>query len=80
MADLTAFEFDPEDLTLNEAEEIEDLLGVGIDKAMSGDKPKVRALKAVAWVLLRRTQPDITLDEVGEMKLSAITAGDNTGE
>lgn len=80
MADLTAFDFDPEDLTLNEAEEIEELLGVGIDQAMSGDRPKVRALKAIAWVLMRREQPDITLDEVGEMKLSAIGAEVTPGE
>lgn len=78
--DLTDFEFDPEDLTLNEVEIVEELLGEPIDKVISGDKLKAKPMKVIAMVLLSRTNPGITLEQAGELKLRAITPGDKPGE
>lgn len=78
--DLTDFEFDPEDLTLNEVEIVEELLGEPIDKVISGDKLKAKPMKVIAMVLLSRTNPGITLEQAGELKLRAINPGDKPGE
>ena len=31
-----------------------------------GDRPKGRTLKVCAWVVHKRTHPDVTLDEMGD--------------
>jgi hypothetical protein len=68
---------DPDDLTLDEFEEVERLLD-GED-AFTGKGPKAKALKAIAFVSLRRDYPDITFEEVGKIRISALDVGD-TGE
>jgi hypothetical protein len=68
--------FDPEDLTLDEVEEVEEFLGASIDSVLTGDRPKGRALKAIVWVAAKRTNPDITLEEVGKLKLSELNLGE----
>lgn len=66
----------PEDLTLDEVEEVESIIGGDIGLAFSEGKPKAKAIKAVVFVTLRRTNPEITLEEVGQMKLSALVLGE----
>lgn len=66
-------EFDPEDLTLDEVEELEQLLGgVGLDSMLDGSGPKGPALKAIMFVLVRRQRPEVTMADIGRMKLKAI--------
>ena len=67
--------FDPDDLTLNEIEEAEELLGAPIDELLSSGSPKGRALKVIVYLLMRRTDPSITLEQAGQVKLSEIDEG-----
>jgi hypothetical protein len=64
-----SLDFDPEDLTLDEVTELEEHLGAGIDSMLSGDAPKGRALKAIVWIMLRRTNPEATLEDAGKVRL-----------
>lgn len=59
--------YDLDELTLGEAEEIEELAG-GIPFAeLSFGSAKV--LRAYAYVLMRRRHPEISLEEVGRVRL-----------
>jgi hypothetical protein len=72
VTDVANLTVDPEDLTLDEVEEVEETLGVSIDQAFAEGRPKAKALKVVLWVILRRDQPELTLDEVGAMKIKGL--------
>jgi hypothetical protein len=71
--------FDPEDLTLDEVEEVETILGGSIDTVLSGEKPKAKALKAIVLVLTKRTDPSATMESVGSVKLSDLGLGNDQG-
>lgn len=78
-----AINIDPEDLTLDEVEEVEDLIGGDVTEAFAKGQPKAKAIKALVFVLMRRDNPAITMEEVGKLKLSIITGGsegDESGE
>jgi hypothetical protein len=63
-------EYDATDLTLNEVETIEDLCGgVSLDNL---DLGRAKTLKAIVFVLLRRDEPDMTLEDAGNVKLSGL--------
>ncbi len=62
-------DFDPEDLTLDELEELEELLGTALDGMLTGDTPKGRALKAIVWIMIRRDNPEATLEDAGRYKI-----------
>lgn len=59
---------DFDELTLDEVEQIELLSGISIDQIMKRGVPKGRALKAIIFVVARRTNPDFTIEEAGKMK------------
>lgn len=61
---------DFESLTLNEVEMIENLCGVSIDKAVADGEPKGKNLRAIIYVMTRRTNPDFTIEEAGNMTLT----------
>lgn len=63
---------DPDDLTLNEVEEVETLLNAPIDTIFASGKPRATALKAVLLVIKRRDDPDATIESVGDVKLSEL--------
>ena len=65
---------DIEDLTLDEVEEIEEITGESLDNMAAVRKG--RMLKALAFIILRRDRPDITLEEVGAMKMGEIDLGE----
>lgn len=69
--------FDPEDLTLDEIEEAEELLGEPIDGLLGGNKPKAKALKVLVFLIMRRDDPDLTLESVGSIKLSQLSMGND---
>ena len=67
-------EYDATDLTLNEVEQIEDLNGgVSLDQL---DLGRAKTLKAIVYVLLRRDNPEITLEDAGNVKLSGLFGAD----
>ncbi len=66
--------YDATDLTLNEVEQIEDLCGgASLDTL---DLGRAKTLKAIVYVLLRRDEPDITLEQAGNIKLSGLLGAD----
>jgi hypothetical protein len=64
---------DPDDLTLDEVEEVEELMGEPIDTLFSPGRRRAAALKAVLLVIRRRDDPEATLASVGSVKLSELT-------
>lgn len=71
-----AINIDPNDLTLDEIELVEDTLGLSIDTAFSTGTPKAKALKTLVWVMMRRDDPEVTIESVGSLKLTDINLGE----
>lgn len=59
--------YDLDDLTLDEMEEIENIVGAAFSEVNYGSS---KGLKAFTYVLLRRTNPEITMAEVGKIKVA----------
>lgn len=53
-----------DDLTFGEAELLEDLTGQPIEELLEGGIRGAKALKAAAWIVARRDDPDVTLDDI----------------
>jgi len=67
-------EYDLDDLTLDEIEEIENQAGgVPFSEVNYG---AAKGMKAFAYVLMRRSDPDITMEEVGKVKIVAFNTPD----
>jgi hypothetical protein len=66
--------FDFETLTLEEVETIELITGTSIDQLMDAGQPKGKALKAIIFVIKKRTDSNFTLEEAGRVKLSEAQA------
>lgn len=64
--------FDFESLTLDEVETIELIAGTSIDTIMNAGQPKGKALKAIVFVINKRTDPEFTLEKAGALKMSDI--------
>ncbi len=71
----TLIEFDPDSLTLGEMEDIEEASGLGfmeLVEQFDSQKLTVQSLKAVTWILLRRDNPDLTLDGVRDLTIGEL--------
>lgn len=71
---------DFEKLTLGEIEEMEMLLGMGIDKAFSDGNPKGRALRVFYYISKRRENPEYKFEDtekVSQAEALAMLTGDN---
>lgn len=70
---------DFDSLTLDEIEILEDLAGVSIDtignRLTAGDAPKAKIMKGLALIAARRDDPDITLEDIGKIKVTDLVAG-----
>lgn len=71
---------DLDSLKIREIEEIEEIVGESIETAFADGKPRGKALRALGYVVRRRTQPDFTLEQAGELviRLDAATEADPT--
>ena len=65
--------YDLDDLTLADAEEIEDLGGAPLGELNYGS---AKVMKAIVRVLLKRTNPEVTDAEVGAIKLISFVDAD----
>jgi len=61
--------FDFESLTLEEVEQIELIAGTSIDQLMEAGSPKGKALKAIIFVIKKRTDPSFTIEQAGKIPL-----------
>lgn len=59
-----------DDLTMNEKIVVEDLCG-GRPFFTLRAEGGMRFFRAVAWVMLRRSQPGLSLEDAGELKVQA---------
>lgn len=66
MADET-FEIDLDNLKVREIEEIEEIIGEPIDLAFADGKPRGKVLRAIGFVVKRRTNPAFTIEDAGEL-------------
>lgn len=62
-------EIDFNTMTLNEIEQIELITGRSIDAIMDDGAPRGRVFKAIIWVVRKRTDPNFTLEQAGEMSM-----------
>ncbi len=59
------------ELTIGDVEDIEEICGRPFDE-LDFDKPSAKLVKAVVYILNRRTNPGFTLDDAREVKLSEV--------
>lgn len=75
--DFESIDIDIDGMTLGEMELVEDLTGLGLDQigeVMAKPGPKVKVLAALAFVVKRRTDPDVTLEQVKNMRITLADA------
>lgn len=58
---------DLDSITIAEIEEIEEAAGAPFDQVFQSDKPKGKMLRAMAYVIMRRDNPDLTWEEAGKV-------------
>lgn len=73
LADNEFLEFNLNDLTIGEIEEIEDLTGLPFTGLLNEGQPMGRVLRAVAYVAKRRENPDFTFEDAGKLKFRAVS-------
>jgi hypothetical protein len=61
------FEVNLDSLKIREIEEIEEAAGVPLGQLLAGDKPMGKGLRVIGWVVKKRTIPDFTLEQAGEL-------------
>jgi hypothetical protein len=68
----------PNDLTWREAKLVRSVTGTSIGQMFSGDgsDPDEEHLAALCWIVLRRTRPDVTLDDVLDMPVGSFAFAD----
>jgi len=77
---MTTNAFDFESLTLNEVETIELITGSSIDQLMDAGQAKGKAMKAIIFIMKKRTDPNFTLEQAGALSMTeanALFAGEN---
>lgn len=62
-----ALSIDLSSLTLGEIELFEDLTGLPFDEAFDPGKPKAKAMRALAVISKRRTDPDFTWEQSADL-------------
>lgn len=69
-----------DDLTLGEVEELELLIGKGIDAAFEDGKPKGRALRAFMFIAKKRENPNFKFEDtltISQKEAAAFLAGED---
>lgn len=69
MADDTV-DIDLQSLKIRELEEIEDAAGRPLGDLFVNGQPMGKALRLVAWVVKKRTDPDFTYEQAGELTIN----------
>lgn len=65
---------EPEEMTLAEVAEWEQLTGVPIDDLMARGKPRGRALTATVYIICKRKDPKYTMAEAGKLTMTQAQA------
>lgn len=71
MADETRISLDPEDYTLNEWIDFEDMTGVQLT-ALNSQTMTAKVIRALVYLTMRREKPDMSIEEAGLITPSVI--------
>lgn len=66
-----------DDLTVGEIEELEDLTDMPLDALSKEGTKRGKFMRALAYISVRRTNPDFTWEEAGSIKVRDITGEEN---
>lgn len=69
---MAEIEFSWDDLTIEEIEIIEDVVGASFESLQKGDAPTGKTLRAIVYIVKRRTNPDFTLDDAGKVNIKEV--------
>jgi hypothetical protein len=76
--DLSDISLDLDDFTLDEIELIEDIIDAPFDTVQQEGARKGKVLKALAFVAARRQHPEVTLEDIGGIRISQFgSSGDD---
>lgn len=65
-----------DDLTVAEIEAIEDKLDTSFDSFAQDGAKRGKFLRAIAWISMRRTNPDFSWEEAGNLKITDLTGAE----
>lgn len=60
---------DIDELTISEIETVEDIIDASIESVAKPGSRKGKFLRALAFVVKRRENPDFTIEQAGELKI-----------
>lgn len=66
--------FDINDLTIGEVADIEEATGKSISTLFDGSGSQARTLQAVIWIVRRREDPTLTLEQAGNMTFTEMNS------
>lgn len=69
MDDLETLNLNLDSLTIDEMETMEEITGAPFDEAFGAGKPKAKVLRALAFIIKRREDPDFTLEDAGKLAI-----------
>ena len=69
---MVTINLDPDALTLQDCEDIEEYCGVSIGSILGPGGIPAKALTALAWIVMRRDDKDLTMDAVRELTIGEI--------
>tara|TARA_Y100001963_G_scaffold130593_1_gene187042 strand:- start:1288 stop:1539 length:252 start_codon:yes stop_codon:yes gene_type:complete len=69
-------EVDIEALKIREIEELEEISGMSVDNLEADDAPKGKLLRALAYIVKKRENPDFTLEDAGELVIKPVSDSD----
>jgi len=67
-----SLEIDLNELTIEEVELLEDILDAPFDQAFAANAKRGKAMRALAFIAMRRIDPDVTVEDVGKVRISAL--------
>lgn len=74
-------DIDPDTLTIDECEVIEDRTGLAIaDLFVAGKRPSAKQLRALAFVALRRADPKATWEQAGTVRMTELSMPTEAGD
>jgi hypothetical protein len=71
---------DPDEMTLAELEEWEDLIGTDLVNAVMHGVFSPKAIRVLAYLTMKRSKPDATLDDVGVLRFGDVDLGPEDAE
>lgn len=66
------FVVDLDALRIREIEELEEIIDGPFDQALADGRPKGKALRAIAYIVKRRENPDFTMEDAGELVIRLV--------